>query len=149
MGLLSPISAFVIQFNREQRAKGSSSCWYFVCVFGWRTSKEINTELNIDLHLFGVYSRHSSTTYLFVSLLFIPGYSSNGLSSVGVGGKTTTIDPHSHLRQPGNNNNQIIVITLIKRNWISTSSCNQVITLPSAQPWPLVIIESVDLELAT
>lgn len=39
--------------------------------------------------------------YLPMLLSFaLSGYSSNGLSSVGVG-KTTAIDPHSHLRQPG------------------------------------------------
>lgn len=38
---------------------------------------------------------------IFSLCAFIAGYSSNGLGGVGVG-KTTSIDPHSHLRQPGN-----------------------------------------------
>lgn len=92
-------------WQRQPAAKegqSNCSCWYLVNFRG-RTSKEINTELNIDLHWLVFASEillqhiYSCPFHIYLSL---PGYSSNGLSSVGVG-KTTSIDPHSHLRQPG------------------------------------------------
>lgn len=118
-----PLLATVTSQLPEKSFPSRSRGWFvYYCLFGVFC---FSVQFRANRHLVLVFSGHQrkltltwTVIQIFSALviclknsklaIYLPmllsfalsGYSSNGLSSVGVG-KTTAIDPHSHLRQPG------------------------------------------------